>query len=151
MFGTIALVSNLVRHDLKFGVITGIYSITITTVILLMTIASALHHWYRSYLEVDEDAHETNPESEGGADLQISIPNLGSECHRMLNSVLNFRSLKSSCVIWGICATSTRVYIDLAAGLAAENMGGNPNSKAGLMTWFFWLYCGFQMLPLLSC
>lgn len=44
MFGAITLASNLVRHSLKFGVITGIYGITKTTVILLKMIASDLHH-----------------------------------------------------------------------------------------------------------
>ncbi|TGO24680.1 hypothetical protein BPAE_0097g00260 [Botrytis paeoniae] len=151
MFGAIALASNLVRYGLKFGAFTGIYGITTTTVILLMTIASALHHWYRWHLEGDEDAHETYSELEGDAEPPRSTQNLGYECYRMLNRVLNFRSAESSCIVWGVCATSTQVYIDLIVGLAAENIGGNPNPKAGLMTWLFWLYFGFQVLPLLSC
>ncbi|TGO69454.1 hypothetical protein BELL_0773g00040 [Botrytis elliptica] len=67
MFGAITLASNLVRHSLKFGAITGIYDIATTTVILLIMIVSALHHWYRSYLEGDEDAHETNSDLDGDA------------------------------------------------------------------------------------
>ncbi|KAF5876748.1 uncharacterized protein Bfra_003154 [Botrytis fragariae] len=151
MFGAITLASNLVRHGLKFGVTTGIYGITTTTVILLIMTASALHHWYRWHPEGDEDAHETYSELEGDAEPSRSTQNLGYECYRMLSRVLNFRSAESGCIIWGICATSTQVYIDLIVGLAAENIGGNPNPKAGLMTWLFWLYFGFQVLPLLSC
>ncbi|TGO42140.1 hypothetical protein BHYA_0012g00560 [Botrytis hyacinthi] len=151
MFSAITLASNLVRCSLKFGAITGTYGIATTTVVLLIMLDSALHHWHRSHPEEDEDAHETNSELDGDADPPRPIPDLGYECYQMLNRVLNFRSMKSGCIVWGIRATLTQVYIDLVVGLAAEKIGGNPNPKAGFMTWLFWLYFGFQVLPLLSC
>ncbi|KAF7929948.1 uncharacterized protein EAE97_009545 [Botrytis byssoidea] len=128
-FGATTLASNLAHHNLKFGAITGMYGTTTTTVILLIMIDSALHHWYRSHPEEDEDAYETNSELDSDADSPISIPNLGYESYRMLNRVLNFRSIKSGCIVWEICATLTQVYIDLVVGLAAENIGAIPIPK----------------------